>query len=193
MGYTSESCSIFYWSTDSCTSLREDYRQECSLQGGPVDKRMDTCMQADMISCDKYLEVDCEYSGEKLWDSDAMPDSGSCQELCQTFKEGGCLYWVYDLRTSKCSLYKTDKRTCTAIGGPKEPPFEDCPEVVDPIDPVECCKEKGVAAECIGNCIIHLNHARSITSLKSHSLCDHFKKEITECVRPERTTDSNSN
>lgn len=55
-----------------------------------------------------------------------IADPRSCQELCATFKDIGCKYWIYDQTNRKCSLKKNDEKTCKTWAGPRNPSFENC-------------------------------------------------------------------
>ena len=56
----------------------------------------------------------------------AIADPKSCQELCATFKDIGCKYWIYDQTNKKCSLKKKEEKTWTALAGPRNPSFDIC-------------------------------------------------------------------
>ena len=85
---------------------------------------IDTCLEIDLNTCDRFLEEDCEYYGDVLVNSDSIADARHCQELCEEFESAGCEYWVW--QENECFLLSSSKRNCTTVGGPKFPDINEC-------------------------------------------------------------------
>ena len=90
------------------------------MQKNPID----TCLELDLNTCDRFLEEDCEYYGDGLVNPSSIADARHCQELCEEFESVGCQYWTFE--DNQCFLLSSSKRNCTTLGGPKFPDINDC-------------------------------------------------------------------
>jgi len=136
--YNTDNCNIYRYNneTKECTLTTNviegydyisDYRTQCDIQAGPPDNDPRDCL--DHIGkqiCDSYLEEECEYSGELLLAEGADIDGvTACWTYCKTHSPD-CKYWIYDKFERECILKRDGGKTCTALGGPKEPSYAYC-------------------------------------------------------------------
>ena len=87
------------------------------------------CLEMDLNTCDRFLEEDCHYQGEIILNTDDIADAKHCQILCQLLTEPRCNYWVFQEKEegkNDCSLLASDDRSCTMIGGPRDPKLKEC-------------------------------------------------------------------
>jgi len=129
--YTSTDCAVYQHKEDTCTLLREDYRQDCQTSGGLRDNSIDACLAVDLYTCDRFLEEDCVYTGEVILTKDDVADAKHCQILCQQLQSTGCQYWVFQLLKNEenkheCVLLKSTERKCSTKGGPRSPSLAEC-------------------------------------------------------------------
>ena len=84
----------------------------------------------DLNTCDRFLEEDCHYQGELILNTDDIADAKHCQILCQLITEPSrCNYWVFQENEegkNDCSLLASGDRSCTMIGGPRDPNLKEC-------------------------------------------------------------------
>merc|ERR1712126_381909 len=104
--YNTYNCTTYRYNkqTKECTLTNNenfitgDYRQNCHIYAGPVDKPIDDCIGlfGDQI-CDAHIEEDCEYNGELLkeYDEGQIGNYIYCQFHC-TDLVPGCKYWIYN-------------------------------------------------------------------------------------------------
>ena len=95
------------------------------------DNPLDTCLEVDLNTCDRFIDEDCEYYGDVLLKTPtgSIADARHCQELCEKFASAGCEYWTF--QQDSCSLLTSGERSCTTLGGPKTPEINECIGMID--------------------------------------------------------------
>jgi len=103
-----------------------EFRSNCNIHAGPVDKFIDDCMKynSDQV-CNSHLEEDCEYNGELLREFAGYGSAFDCESLCK-WKDPDCKYWIYHNRENLCILKRDGRKTCNGWGGPKVPSYDNC-------------------------------------------------------------------
>ena len=53
-------------------------------------------------------------------------DPKTCEELCFTYHDLHCEYWVYSVSNRTCVLLQSAGKICENWGGPQYPPYREC-------------------------------------------------------------------
>ena len=97
--------------------------------GGPYNKSFDSCFdKQSQDTCDLLLQEDCLYSAGKLVETPegTVVDPKTCEELCFTYHDLHCEYWVYSVSNRTCVLLQSAGKICENWGGPQYPPYREC-------------------------------------------------------------------
>jgi len=131
--YVTDNCTNYRYNnqTNECTLMSKDYRGGmCEINAGPRDKKVIDCIgQYEGLNnevCDFHMEEDCEYNGELLmrYLDGEITSADTCQENCRS--DSDCKYWIYNNSEISCILKRDGKKTCTVLGGPKQPSYDQC-------------------------------------------------------------------
>ena len=94
------------------------------------DTSLDACLALEPDTCALFLEEDCSYTGDLLLEipSGEVHDAEQCEAYCKSFENIGCKYWVYQETNENitCRLLSSGDRTCNCMGGPEDPPLNEC-------------------------------------------------------------------
>lgn len=127
--YDNVDCKFFRFDPKNCILLKNDYRKDCQIIGGPYNKSFDSCFgKQSQSKCDLLLQEDCLYNEHKLLETPegTVGDPKTCEQLCFTYHDLNCEYWVYSALNRTCVLLQSKGRSCQNWGGPQYPPYREC-------------------------------------------------------------------
>ena len=117
-----------YWSYDraslTCSLLSYCYITSCdSIFAGPQPDFKD-CLCQNSDTCkgnNAMVQENCDFSGNVLWQSDAITDASQCQEFLQLLGPvyGGQMF-SFNHSSHTCSILDTGDRDCSILSGPRE-------------------------------------------------------------------------
>ena len=114
-------CVIFRFDGDNCLLLKNDYRKNCYLIGGPYNQSFDSCFDGPTHeNCNLLFQEDCMYEGNSI----IVTPNGTIAE----YHDLSCKYWVYHSALDSCFLYDSREKSCLTWGGPRYPSFSICNE-----------------------------------------------------------------
>ena len=117
-----------YWSYDrarlTCSLLSYCYITSCdSIFAGPQPDFKDClCQNSDTCNGNNAMvQENCDFSGNVLWQSDAISDASQCQEFLQLLGPvyGGQMF-SFNHSSHTCSILDTGDRDCSILSGPRE-------------------------------------------------------------------------
>ena len=103
------------------------YLDSCSQVGGVGTPDIDVCESALDTPCDSFVQEDCVYNGDPVFEEKSVTDAHSCQRLLNTIGFAyGAQYFVYDTAQHDCFFYASVDFTCNSFSGPVLPDIDEC-------------------------------------------------------------------
>ena len=130
-------CNFFSYNVDTfeCVLMQEPsenaYVSTCDVVAGPDSPTLKYCLENTLQdSCDRFIPENCEYLGTVKLNMTNMQSPTKCQEALVDFASiYNVVHFVHDIDPpyQLCQLLDSDKKTCSSVAGPTEPPFVECP------------------------------------------------------------------
>merc|ERR1711872_643046 len=136
--HASSPCNFFTYNVDreECVLMKEPsenaYVSSCDVVAGPASPTLKYCLEnTPFESCDRFIAEDCVYEGNVVFNMTNVESPNTCQELLADLGDFyKAEFFIHDIDppTQLCQLLDTgsERRTCSLVAGPKEPPYPDC-------------------------------------------------------------------
>ena len=129
-----DKCNYFSYNVESqeCSLLEEtdqnSYLSTCLAFAGPGSPPLTSCSGDTEDPCDRFVPLDCFYTGESVLTLSDVTTPTECQELLADFGDiYGATMFIHDAsQNNLCDLRAADRKACSALAGPKTPEYSTC-------------------------------------------------------------------